>query len=512
MQFAEANLQFSVLHKTSKDYMVIFIMPQKSRKYDNSLEKMQRMVYNKTSREDPGGNVFCRKEKGIETMKMLRTGIGIFAAAAVLIYSGCVSIDDRTADPGHKSAAESGTEGVEIVITGRGTTTESVEVIAPVVTDNEEADSEALPLPVRDTPVKFPDLTELHEKYEKIRTDNDVYGLGIAVFRDGDIIHTDALGLDDIDREIPGTDETHFRAASVSKLISTIGIMQLCDEGLLDVDGDISEATGIPYTNVYGDEVKLWHILTHTAGITDSDYFEMGISARYDIETVLEHSLTGHTPGTYYNYSNFGAGTMGAIIERKTDRFFHDYMRENVFDPLGINASYVIDDIEDKESCAVIYDHDGEVFNVPAWGRTAAYYESFGLGNSYLAAQCELLITAHDLAMTGTALAGDGTVKSAGDVRLLSEKAVEAMHKSYFHNKTFDMGLNVRIYDGTLVDGRVMYGHPGNALGAICGLYYDRSDHTGVAILTNHCNLYINNNGVYKMLDEVVKTTYEAFF
>ena len=437
------------------------------------------------------------------------------AAAAVFVLCGCVAIDDRggVGKAGY-GAAESTSEYIDIIAPGR--VGEEFTVMMSEHDDDEGRERPETAEPAEpaepDIPEKIPDTASYHETLEKIRTENGVYGMGVAVFRGGDIIYTDALGLADINNNIPVTEDTHFRAASVSKLISTIGIMQLCDESLLDLDGDISAETGIPYENYNGDEVKLWHILTHTAGITDTDLFESAVSARYSIEEVMKRSVTGIEPGTFYNYSNLGAGSMGAIIERKTDKFFHDYMRENVFEPLGMNASYVIDDITDKLSCAVIYDHDGEVFNVPSWGRTAAYYESFGLGNSYYTAQCELLITAKDLAALGTALAGDGTVKSAGGERILSEKAVAAMHKSYFKNKTFDMGLNVRIYDGTLVDGRLMCGHPGNALGAICGLYYDRSDRTGVAILTNRCDLYINDNGVYKMLDEAVKATYEMFF
>ncbi|MBP5605309.1 MAG: serine hydrolase [Ruminiclostridium sp.] len=178
-----------------------------------------------------------------------------------------------------------------------------------------------------------------------------------------------------------------------------------------------------------------------------------------------------------------------------------------------MDAGYNIDLIDDKESCAVIYDFDGTEYNVPTWNRDREYYESFGLGNSYLEAQCELLITPSDLARLASALAGDGTVKECGGKRILSEDQIEKMHTVCINTDFFGMGLGVRRYDGNLVSGRTLYGHPGNALGAVCGMFYDRSDRTGVVIMTNHCNYAMSeNNDLYRLIDDTVNAVYDCFF
>ncbi|MBO6231370.1 MAG: beta-lactamase family protein [Ruminiclostridium sp.] len=415
-------------------------------------------------------------------------------AAAAILMCGCTDISHGA----QMSVPQTG------AVSTQGTAPAGIHIISP---DDTTAAAEYSP-----TEYAMPDTDAYHERIEQIRLANGVTGMGIAVFRDGDIIYADSFGLADMEAEKPVTKNTRFRAASVSKLISTVLVMKMCDEEVITLDSILDTATGLPYSTASGD-VKLRHLLTHTAGITDTYLYEWGMTERYPVDYVLKNSLTGTVPGEFYNYTNFGAGTMGAVIEHITGMFFHDYAEKVLFEPLGMDAGYIIDLIEDKESCAVIYDHDGEVFNVAEWGRGREYYESFGLGNSYLAAQCELLITPSDLARLGTALAGDGTVKECGGKRILSQTATDQMHGIYISTANYGMGLNVRTYSGNIVPGRTLCGHPGNALGAITGLFYDRSDRTGIAIMTNHCNYGMNtDNGMYSLLDDTVKDTYLTFF
>ncbi|MBQ3841506.1 MAG: beta-lactamase family protein [Ruminiclostridium sp.] len=401
--------------------------------------------------------------------------------------------------------------GVEdtFVHTEATTPTEEPDVIAVIATEEE-------PKPEIKPARTYTDeeIAAFHDRIEEIREECWVYGMSVAVFDNGNVIYADGFGLADKENEIPCTADTIFRAASVSKTISTVLLMQLCDKGMISPESDLEELTGLPFNSEYaGGRVKLWHLLTHTAGITDTNTFELGISQRYKTETVLKTALIGTKPGEVYNYTNFGAGLVGTLIELLTGEYFQDYADSNMFKPLGMDAGYAGDFIEHKDNCAKIYDYDGEIYNPATWGRTAHYYESFGLGNSYLQAQSELLITAPDLARLGTALAGDGTVPECGNVSIISPASLDEMHKKRISTDKFDMGLNVRIYDGTLVPGRVMYGHTGNALGAITGIFYDRTDHTGIAILSNRCNYYVDDTtGVYKMLYLSVNEAYKTFF
>lgn len=345
-------------------------------------------------------------------------------------------------------------------------------------------------------------LTEIYEEY-------GIIGMSVAVFDDGEIIHTENLGYADREQKIPCNDNTRYRIASISKVISTIGVMKMADNGDISLDTKLAEATGIEYDWVYSSgTVELKHLLTHTAGLIDTWRFENEPNMKYDINRLMANSRSGEEPGTVFNYSNFGSGSIGAVIERLSGEYFHDYMDRVLFTPLGMDAGYVIDLIDDKESVANLYDYDGEILNPREWGRDSEYYESFGLGNSYYAAQCELIITASDLAQFGIALSGDGT---ADGKTILSPESAAAMNENYISTEKFDMGLNVRIYDDIVV-GRTIYGHPGNALGCINGIFYDPTDRTGVVFLTNRCFPATDENGFYSVLYEVVNESYSCFF
>lgn len=134
------------------------------------------------------------------------------------------------------------------------------------------------------------------------------------------------------------------------------------------------------------------------------------------------------------------------------------------------------------------------------------------MGNSYLNAQCELLITTRDLAKLGIVVSGDGSVDG---IRILSREAVNLINTSYYSSDDlpFDVGLSTRIYEGNLVEGQRIFGHSGCALGNVCGLYYDPVDHTGIAVCTNGCYIGSNpDNGVFSVLDDCIKCVYDTFF
>ena len=393
----------------------------------------------------------------------------------------------------------------EISFVSETTATEISETEATTVTSSETEITTTIPAP------EFieADTERFSEALSSAYSEYGITGMSVAVFSNGEIIYTESLGYADRENKIPCDDNTRYRIASPSKLVSTIALMKLCEEGKLSLDTELSEATEIDYDWAYNNEkVKLVHLLTHTAGLFDSWSFEFEPNMKYGINRLMRISKNGYEPGTVFNYSNFGSGSIGAIIEQITGEYFHNYADRVLFTPLGMDAGYVIDHIDDKESCANLYDYDGEILKVREWGRDARYYESFGLGNSYYTAQCELIITASDLAGFGIALSGDGTFDGK---RIMTEETVSKINNNYFSCDNFDMGLNVRIYDN-FVDGRTIYGHPGNALGCITGIFYDPSDGTGIVILTNHCYPKTEENGIYSVLYEIVNEAYYCFF
>lgn len=351
-----------------------------------------------------------------------------------------------------------------------------------------------------------PDYESFDKAMDKAMDDYNVTGLSVAVFKDDQILHTYGGGFADVENKIPFTDETRSRVASVSKMVTSMVMMTLYDQGKITPDTVLSDATGIPFDVPGHGKIKLWHLMTHTAGLVDTESFtSKGVN---NLNALLSVSHSGYEPGTVYVYTNFGAGTAGAVIERLSGEFFFDYADKVLFKPLGMDAGYNIEMIKDKASVAKLYDYDGTVTDVQHWRRNRAFYSAIGKGNSCYCAQCELIINVKDLARLGMLMTNDGELDG---VRVLSRAAVSLMEKRYFSAPDYDMGLSVRIYDD-LVDGRTIYGHNGIAFGAITGLYYDPTDKTGVAVITNGCSAYTDDIGFYKINKDALSAAYEHVF
>ncbi|MGN0775785.1 MAG: serine hydrolase domain-containing protein [Candidatus Ventricola sp.] len=144
---------------------------------------------------------------------------------------------------------------------------------------------------------------------------------------------------------IPVTESTCFRVASVSKLVMSFAALSLAESGLLDLDGDVSVYLGYDVRSPHAPDmpVTMRMLLTHTAGLTDSGpYGTRGMESGCTLRELLaaEDSWADRVPGASFEYSNFGAGAAGVVIERAAGMPFDDVLRARVFEPLGIRASY----------------------------------------------------------------------------------------------------------------------------------------------------------------------------
>ena len=424
--------------------------------------------------------------------------------SAVLFFSACTYIPEPDGVPvPDESDAPTVTEPPETQPTGTEQTDGAITTTSePIVRP-----------PAPPTINEISDYADFDERIAEIASSLDVVGLGLCVFADGEPIYAVNYGYADLEAGIPADCDTVYRSASISKLISTVVLMTLYDQGKIDIDSDLEELTGIPYNDPEAEKtVRLRHLLTHTSGLYDSEAYGDSYLQLSDLEFVIGRSHSEHEPGTHYSYSNLGMGTLGAIVERLTGEFFHYYADRVLFKPLGMDAAYCVDLIGSRENAANLY-QDGELVGMPKnWGRTTAYYELYGLGNSYHSSQGELLITTADLARLGVILAGDGSLNG---VRIISEEAVKLINTTAFSDdkQPFDMGLAVRKYNGNFVPDRTIYGHPGQAWGSVNGLYYDPEDGTGVAICSVGCSIEVNeDNGVYLLLDKCVNEVYGTFF
>ncbi|HEU17540.1 MAG TPA: class A beta-lactamase-related serine hydrolase, partial [Methanolinea sp.] len=171
-------------------------------------------------------------------------------------------------------------------------------------------------------------------------------GATVVVVRDGDLVFAKGYGYSDIRTGKPVlAEETLFRIGSVSKLFVWTAVLQLEEEGNLDLDVDINQyLEGITIPDTYpGNPVTLRHLISHSAGFEER---RIGILARDESglipsEQYLSENMPErvYPPGTVSAYSNYGAALAGKVVEDVSGIPFAEYARIRIFEPLGMNNS-----------------------------------------------------------------------------------------------------------------------------------------------------------------------------
>ncbi|MCE5209009.1 MAG: beta-lactamase family protein [Chloroflexi bacterium] len=182
-------------------------------------------------------------------------------------------------------------------------------------------------------------------------------GLAVGVVYDGQLVYAKGFGMADIDKDKPVTPDTNFRIGSISKTFTTIGLMQLWEQGKFDLDDPVN-----PYLKTYkvlhddpvAPPVTFRHLLTHTSGIGETRSIpdalktlagKLEIAAEPDEPVVpLGEYYHGRLraealPGMKWAYANHAYATLGQLIEDISGEKFEDYMVSHVLDPLGMTGS-----------------------------------------------------------------------------------------------------------------------------------------------------------------------------
>jgi CubicO group peptidase (beta-lactamase class C family) len=172
----------------------------------------------------------------------------------------------------------------------------------------------------------------------------DIAGGVVVVVRDGEILFQKGYGYADVGRKIAmDPDNTLLRAGSVSKLFTWTAVMQLVEQGKLELDRDINEYLDFEIAPRAGEPVTLRHLMTHTPGFEDTIKNTLIDDPRraLPLEEFLKTQVPAriHPAGKVPAYSNYGVGLAGYIVERVAGESFDDYIEHNVFAPLGMTSS-----------------------------------------------------------------------------------------------------------------------------------------------------------------------------
>ena len=186
-------------------------------------------------------------------------------------------------------------------------------------------------------------LKELDKQLKRKIRKYEIPGASVAVLRGSRIIARAAAGVGNLDTKVPATTDTLFQIGSITKPITATMIMQLRDEGRLELDAPV--LTYLPKFRVADmkrlRKVSIRHLLSHSSGI-DGDFFPPTDSGERAIEQYLDMcSMLPFLfePGSNYSYSNAGFAALGRVIEILDGRPYDDSLKARVFDPLGMQRA-----------------------------------------------------------------------------------------------------------------------------------------------------------------------------
>ncbi|BDA64712.1 serine hydrolase domain-containing protein [Actinomyces capricornis] len=174
-----------------------------------------------------------------------------------------------------------------------------------------------------------------------------VPGAVVSVVKDGQVLTTRGYGWAQTgvgggDPVAVDAESTLFRVGSISKIPTSIAVMQLVEQGKLDLDEDISAYLDFEIERGFDEPLTLRHLLTHTAGFEEKAkaVIEAG-GGPSDLEAAVKKDRPAQVfaPGTTPAYSNYGMALAGYIVQRASGQPFEDYMREHVLEPAGMGSS-----------------------------------------------------------------------------------------------------------------------------------------------------------------------------
>ncbi|MDQ6831512.1 MAG: beta-lactamase family protein, partial [Gemmatimonadota bacterium] len=294
--------------------------------------------------------------------------------------------------------------------------------------------------------------------------------VAVAVSKGGKIIWEEGFGYADIASHTPATATTLYSMASISKPITATGLMKLVEAGKVDLDRPANDYLGKgKITGLAGDAraATVRRVMSHTAGLPlHYRFFYDGSSERRPSmdEAISRYGIVVYPPGDVYNYSNLGYGIVEEIIAHVSGKPYEEYMRNEVFLPLGMPTT-TISTGKGLQHAATRY--DGKLEPI-------AFYDFDHRGAS------AVYTSAHELVRFGIFHLRDHL---ADQTRILKDSTIAAMERRYTPGDTITgYGLGWGIDDS---NGFRIVSHTGGMPGVSTILFLYPAEDMAIVALTN---------------------------
>ena len=367
-------------------------------------------------------------------------------------------------------------------------------------------------------------MKKILEGYNEFVNQFEMVGSSVVFLKKDSYLEIECSGFSSLENKTKTTEKSIYRIASISKVIVAIGVLKLYEQGLVDLDEDISKYLGFVVRNPKypNDKITLRMIMTQTSSIIDDGILDNGIYKGYDGSNCTDDYITlkelltpgsirfykGYSdfkPGTNFIYSNLGCGILACVCEKITNKYFPQYIKEVLLHPLGIMSGFRLEDIEDPENLVSHYFYENGSF------RLNRNYDSFKkvqclkypLGDNYRGVAGGLYISAFNLSKIMKILMNKGVYEN---IRILEEETVNEMEKVQWEGIPTDptyrqKGLQMIIMEQFTE--KPLKGHFGNAYGLRSFMLYNENG--GIIFLCNGANFITDEEHMTIVQEKIIE-------
>ena len=176
------------------------------------------------------------------------------------------------------------------------------------------------------------------------RQDHEIVGAVVSVVYQGEVLFKSGYGFADLEARVAADpDRSLFRIASISKTFVWTAIMQLYEQGILDLENDVDRYLDFEIPQTFEEPIRIWHLMTHTPGFEEKG---LGMNVRtYSAMPALRDYLVNEMParvrppGEHAAYSNYATSLAGYIVEQVSNQSWSDYVDEQILQPLEMMST-----------------------------------------------------------------------------------------------------------------------------------------------------------------------------
>lgn len=303
---------------------------------------------------------------------------------------------------------------------------------------------------------------ELDSKVPELIKKYNIPGTAVGIIKNGELEYILNYGEADrrLDKKV--TDDTLFQVASLSKSVTAYGVMNLVEDGVINLDDPVEKYLtrwDFPDSKFNKDEITIRQLLSHTAGLSVSGYMGTDPDKKLkNLEESLDTEMGGvkieNKPGESFSYSGGGYTVLQLIIEEVTGVSFETYMKNDILGPLNMNSSTFANNIEDENMSSAYGGFNNKIPNYNFTEQAAA----------------GLKTTVKDFSKF---------ILSNFNEKLLKKETIDLMHKEV------EGGYGLGVLVSKLSDGTKLISHSGSNIGwkSYYGIIEEKKD--GIIIFTN---------------------------